>query len=154
MGVQLPPPAPITRKELIVNSILKEIVDKCAQLPMLEQRNATEESCELVFPDKNRHAVNELLATLFGTPVKTTGERPTLNHQLLTRKFGGIRAHQKLLIKKYDGMTVIAMIRPWRHGKYFTVKLGMLNDADIAAASQPGKLTLIERFRLMIDRYV
>ena len=61
--------------------------------------------------------------------------------------------HQKLLMKKYDGMAVIAMVRPWRYGKYFTVKLAMISDADIAAANQPGKLTLIEQFRLLIDRY-
>ena len=136
-----------------MNSTFQGIINKCAQMHMLEQRNVTEESCELIFPDNNRHAVNELLTAQFGTPAKQTGDTPTLHHQLLTRRFGGIRTHQKLLIRKFGDVTVVAMIRPWRYGKYFTVKLAMINDADVEAANQPGKLTLIERFRLLIDRY-
>lgn len=137
-----------------MNSILQEIANKCAEAHMVEQRNITDDSCELLFLDKNRHDVTMLLTSLFGTPLKPTGEIPTLYHQLLTRKFGGIRGHQKLLMKKYNGMAVIAMVRPWRYGKYFTVKLAMISDADIAAASQPGTLTFIERFQLIIDRYL
>jgi hypothetical protein len=120
---------------------------------MLEQRNITEDSCELVFPDNSRHDVNTLLTSLFGTPLKPTGEAPALYHQLLTRRFGGIRTYQKLLMKKYDGMAMVAMVRPWRYGKYFTVKLAMVSDADIAAANHPAKLTLMERVKLLIDRY-
>jgi hypothetical protein len=137
-----------------VNSILQEIVNKFAQAHMLEQRNVTENSCELIFLDKNRHDVNMLLTSMFGTPLKPTGETPALYHQLLTRRFGGIRTHQKLFMKKYDGTAMIAMVRPWRYGKYFTIKLFIVSDADIAAANQHGNLTLMERLKLLIDRYI
>ena len=116
-----------------MHHILEEILNRCAAIEILERRNVAEQSCDLVFSAKNREDVNRLFGDIFGLPLKPTGESPGLWHRLITRKYGGIRRHQKLFAKRYDSenMTAIAMFRPWKYGKYFTVKLAVVSNTEL-----------------------
>jgi len=112
-----------------MHPILMEIVDRCSALKIIEKRNIAETSCGLVFSISDIDELNKLFEDMFGAPIKPTGTTPSAQHKLLTKKYGGIRTHQKLFIKWHEdyGIAVIAMFWPWENRTYLTVRLGILS---------------------------
>ncbi|NQU94856.1 MAG: hypothetical protein HQ549_01315 [Candidatus Omnitrophica bacterium] len=127
---------------------LKEIIEKCDKLRILEKRHVTDSSCELVFSDDKSKNLNDVFTDILGFAVKPMWRKPSGYDKRLTRKFGGIQQHQQLFAKKFDTVTIVAMFRPWQGRTHVTVKLAILDNADIEK-----KYTISDALRTALMRF-
>ncbi len=105
---------------------LKEIVAKCGNLDVHEERAAEEGYSELVFFSKDTVAWVKVLAENLGAPAKPAGTEPSEEHSKLTEDFGGIFANQILFKKEFDNGIILAMLWPWQDKAHTTLKLALL----------------------------
>ena len=132
-----------------MNPILKEIIEKCDKLHILEKRHVTDNSCELIFSDDVRNNLNNAFTDILGFAVKSMWQKPTGRDKRLTRKFGGIRRYQQLFAKKFGDVTVVAMFRPWQGRTHVTVKLAVLKNASLEK-----KYTILDVLRTALIRFL
>ena len=137
-----------------MHPILQEIINKCGTLKIVEQRGSAEDSRDLVFSIYDREDVNKIFITIFGPPIKPTDAKPSPVHLVLTEKYGGIRRHQKLFLKRYDNnVTVIAMFRIWKRTAYFTVRLVVMSTAEVEKIKPTWNTALKAWVESLFDRF-
>lgn len=132
-----------------MNPTLKEIIEKCDKLNILEKRHVTDDSCELIFSDDDGNNLNNVFTDILGFTVKSIWQKPTGRDKRLTRKFGGIQRHQQLFAKKFGDITIIAIFRPWRDHTHVTVKLAVLKNSSIEK-----KYTILDVLRTAFIRFL
>ena len=105
---------------------LKEILDQSKNLEIFEKRDITDKYAELVFLTRDAEKWEQFLSGVLGPAVKVTGNKPEKEDLNLTKTYGGIRIGQSLFKKKFDKITVIAMLWPWQDKNHTTLKLALL----------------------------
>lgn len=105
---------------------LKDILNRCGELGIHEERCVNDEYCELVFYNRDIVKWNELFADILGVARKPKGISPSKEDLNLTKASGGIRIEQTLFEKKFDTGTVIAKFWPWRDDIHITLKMAFL----------------------------
>lgn len=106
--------------------MIKEIMERALDIGDYEQRDRTEESCEIVIREKDTQKWQELLREYFGPAVKSRGEKASKKDKEITEEFGGIWQDQTLFIKSDKGKMIIAMLWPWQSGENTTLKISVL----------------------------
>ncbi len=109
-----------------MNMTLKEIIEKCGSLGIVEVRSAGEDSYELVFFARETEQWNKLLSDILGPAIKPKGVKPTREDNNLTKDHGGIFTDQTLFKKDFDDATVLAMFWPWQDHIHTTLNLVLI----------------------------
>jgi hypothetical protein len=105
---------------------LKEIVDYCNHLKIVEKRCITDEFIELVFLNDDIDEWHRILSAFLGTPRKPEGQEPDDEDLRLTAKTGGIRINQTLFEKEFEDTAIIAKFWPWQDLKHTTLRMALL----------------------------
>ena len=106
---------------------LKNILEKCKQLEIYEERSIADDYLELVFYNKDLTAWNKLISESLEAPIKPQGIEPNQEHLQLTENFGSIRQDQTLFKKQLDQGYILAMFWPWQDGVHTTFKAAFVN---------------------------
>lgn len=104
----------------------KDIIAKCSNLDISEQRSTAEDYSELVFFNKEQEEWNRILTEILGEAKKPAGKDPSEEDDSLTEEYGGIFTNQTLFQKDFDTVTVIAMVWPWQDGVHTTLKVAVI----------------------------
>lgn len=105
---------------------LKDIIEQCSHLKVVEKRCETEEFVDLVFENEEIEEWYRLLSRLLDTPTKPKGQAPSDRDLQVTSKTGGIRTNQTLFEKKFGEVTIVAKFWPWDNNKYTTLRMALL----------------------------
>lgn len=105
---------------------LKEILEGCKHLRIVEQRCNTQEFIDIVFDNKDIDEWQRILSGLLGAPRKPKGQEPTNGDLKITAKTGGIRIEQTLFEKDFPENTIIAKFWPWKDDRYTTLRMSTL----------------------------
>jgi hypothetical protein len=105
---------------------LHEIIEKCRMLGVDEERYSSDRYHELVFYQEEIDKWKIVLSGVLGPAIKPGGEKPTKDHERLTKEYGGIWSDQTLFKGEFEGVTVIAMFWPWEDGIHVTLKMALL----------------------------
>lgn len=104
---------------------IADILRKCVDLPVVQERARRDNYAELVFPTKDTGKWAEALKVFFGEAAKPAGENPTKDQEKLTDEFGGVKKGQTLFCKPCEDKFMIAMFWPWGNGEHTTLKLAV-----------------------------
>ncbi len=105
---------------------LKDIIDACKHLRIVEQRCSTQEFVDLVFENKDIEEWQRILTNFLGTPRKPKGQEPTNGDLKLTARTGGIRIEQTLFERDFPENTIIAKFWPWKDDRHTTLRMATL----------------------------
>jgi hypothetical protein len=105
---------------------LKEIMDGCKHLHVIEQRCSTAEFIDLVFSNTDIEEWQRVLSSFLGTPRKPRGQAPSDSDLRITAKTGGIRTDQTLFEKDFPVSVIIAKFWPWKDNQHTTLRMAML----------------------------
>ncbi|MBT8341271.1 MAG: hypothetical protein HKP58_03455 [Desulfatitalea sp.] len=105
---------------------LKDIIERCRHLTIIEQRCLNDEFVELVFDNGQAEAWYQILTEVLGKPRKDKGEMPSEGDLAITKRTGGIRVNQTLFEAKVDDNTIIAKFWPWNNNRYTTLRMALL----------------------------
>jgi hypothetical protein len=105
---------------------LKEIMDGCKHLHVVEQRCSTVEFIDLVFNNADIEEWQRVLSRFLGAPRKPKGQAPSDSDLQITAKTGGIRTDQTLFEKDFPVSTIIAKFWPWKDNQHTTLRMAML----------------------------
>lgn len=105
---------------------LKEIVDKCNHLKVIEKRCISDEFVDLVFASDDIDELQRILTDFLGEPRKPKGQTPNIQDLQLTSNTGGIRTEQTLFEKEFQDGTVIAKFWPWQNKTHTTLRMALL----------------------------
>lgn len=105
---------------------LKEVIAKCSDLEVQEERSLNDGYVELVFFTKDQDAWSKALAQDLGEPIKPAGVEPSKEQSALTEAYGGVFANQTLFNKDFNGTRILAMFWPWQDKEHTTLKLALL----------------------------
>ncbi|GEM_PF-6773026 len=136
-----------------MHPFFQEIIEKCSRLNIIDKRNISEDSCDLVFSIEDRDELRKIFGSYFGEPLKHTDDHPSWHHKWLARKFGGIRTSQKLYAVKVGDLTVIALFMPWLRGINMTVRLGIVKD-DVIKSRTHYILCIMKEFLISLYRSI
>jgi|TARA_B100000315_G_C14475255_1_gene540295 hypothetical protein len=106
--------------------MLKEILKKCNELNVYEERAADNNYFELVFYTKEADQWNKLFDEILGPVAKPSGKKPTPADLELTKEYGGIFDNQTLFKKDFEEGTIIAMFWPWQDAVRTTLKVSLI----------------------------
>jgi len=104
----------------------KEVIQKCSNLGVDEEREATDQYAEVVFYNKDLDQWTKVLAETLGQAKKPAGTEPSEEDTGLAKDFGGIFKNQTLFKKEIDDSTMIAMFWPWQDNIHTTLKVALL----------------------------
>lgn len=102
---------------------IADILDHASGLTIEEDRQRSDNYCEVVILVAELDKWHQLLTNFLGEPIKPVGAKPNDIHKELTGEFGGININQILYSKKTSGGTYIAMLWPWQDHTLVTLKL-------------------------------
>lgn len=105
---------------------LKQIMDRCNHLTIVEDRCRGEEFIELVIDNSEAEQWFEIITEILGEPRKPKGTVPSEGDLAITKNTGGIRENQTLFEKKFGDDTIIAKLWPWNNDKYTTLRMALL----------------------------
>ncbi|RJQ78747.1 MAG: hypothetical protein C4519_11815 [Desulfobacteraceae bacterium] len=105
---------------------LKEIIDSCGHLKVIEQRCIKNDFIDLVFNNEELSEWQRILSSFLGAPRKPKGQQPSRSDLDITSKTGGIRVNQTLFEREFEEGTVIAKFWPWQDGRYTTLRMALL----------------------------
>lgn len=105
---------------------LKEIIDCCKHLKVIEKRCLTDEFIEFVFITKEAPEWHRILVAFLGEPRKPKGQEPDKSDLQLTAKSGGIRIEQTLFEREFDSSVIIAKFWPWKDNIHTTLRMALL----------------------------
>ncbi|OGX34355.1 MAG: hypothetical protein A3C36_07605 [Omnitrophica WOR_2 bacterium RIFCSPHIGHO2_02_FULL_52_10] len=102
---------------------LKQLTAQFCHLRVNEKRTSSPGYEEWVIYAEDLGKWNRILSDLLGPAVKPKGEKTTQEAFALTVKFGGILEDQILYHKKIGGVSVVAMLWPWKNNVHVTIKM-------------------------------
>jgi hypothetical protein len=105
---------------------LKEIIDKCTHLKVIERRCIKDDFVELVFSNEEIAEWQRILSSDLGDPRKPQGSPPSPSDLEITSRTGGIRVNQTLFEQEFDEGTIIAKFWPWDDGRHTTLRMALL----------------------------
>lgn len=105
---------------------LKDILKKCNELNIYEERAVDDNYFELVFYTKEVDQWNKLFAEILGSATKPSGRKPTPSDLALTKEYGGVFDNQTLFKKDFEDVTIIAMFWPWQDEVRTTLKVSRI----------------------------
>ncbi len=105
---------------------LKNIVDNCSHLKVVDKRCISDEFVDLVFVNEQMDEWQNILSSFLGDPRKPQGQAPNDGDLQLTSHTGGIRIEQTLFEKKFENATIIAKFWPWKDDKHTTLRMALL----------------------------
>lgn len=105
---------------------LKEIVQQCDHLTIIEKRCDTDEFVDLVFSNDEIEEWHRILSRALDAPRKPEGQPPSDQDLQITAKTGGIRTNQTLYEKEFGDTTIIAKFWPWENKKFTTLRMALL----------------------------
>jgi hypothetical protein len=105
---------------------LKEIIDSCSHLKVIESRCVRNDFIDIVFINEELEEWKRILSSFLGRPKKPQGQSPSQRDLEITSKTGGIRVNQTLFESEFDEGTVIAKFWPWQDGRYTTLRMALL----------------------------
>ena len=105
---------------------LREIIDCCSHLVVVEKRCQTEDLIEFVILDKDIKEWHRIISAFLGSPIKAEGQIPSDNDLELTSRTGGIRIEQTLYEKEFEGSVILAKLWPWKDKKHTTLRMALL----------------------------
>jgi len=105
---------------------LKDIIEKCKYLKIVEERCISNEFVELVFDNSEADQWHRILTDALGEPRKPKGMEPSQSDLAITKGTGGIRVNQTLFETKFGENTIIAKFWPWNNGRYTTLRMALL----------------------------
>lgn len=105
---------------------LREIIDCCSELKIIEKRCISADFVDLVFINAEIAEWNRILTAFLGAPVKAEGEEPSDKDLKLTEDTGSIRVNQTLFEKEFKNESVIAKLWPWDDQIHTTLRMALL----------------------------
>ena len=105
---------------------LREIIDCCQHLKVIERRTFTEEFIELVFLNEELPEWHRILTAFLGKPRKPSGQVPSPTDLKLTAGTGSIRIEQTLFEKEFEDSAIICKLWPWKDDRHTTLKMALL----------------------------
>ena len=105
---------------------IKEIIQQCGHLKIVEKRSETDEFADLVISNDEIDEWHNILSRLLDAPRKPKGQPPNEADLQITANTGGIRTNQTLFEKEFGDTTVIAKFWPWGNGKLTTLRMALL----------------------------
>lgn len=105
---------------------LKDIIEKCKELTIYEERFVTEDYYEIVFYTKDTEEWIKMFAELLGPIAKAVKVAPSDEDAKLTKKYGGVRENQTLFKKQVDNTIILAMFWPWQDEVRTTLKVAFI----------------------------
>jgi len=107
---------------------ISEILEKCGQLKVEENRvNSSSYIEQVIFADEIDQW-NKVLTGVLGPAVKPAGQKTTPQYFALTVNFGGIFDDQTLFYKNFENNSIIAMFWPWKNKIYVTLKIAYFQE--------------------------
>ena len=106
---------------------LKEIIDNCTHLKVVERRCIKDDFIDLVFSNDEISEWKRVLSSYLGKPRKPQGSPPSTSDLAITSKTGGIRVNQTLFEQEFEEGTIIAKFWPWDDGRYTTLRMALLH---------------------------
>jgi hypothetical protein len=108
----------------IFHSLKEQLFD----FDICENRQMTEDYCELVLNNSEQVRWQNCLSEQLGAPVKSAGEKTTDDFLELTQDFGEIVDHQTLFMRHFDDLSIMAMLWPWQDEQHTTVIITSFQD--------------------------
>ena len=105
---------------------LKEIIDNCTHLKVVERRCIKDDFIDLVFSNDEIAEWKRILSSYLGQPCKPQGSPPSPNDLRITSRTGSIRVNQTLFEHDFEDGTIIAKFWPWDDGKHTTLRMALL----------------------------
>lgn len=105
---------------------LKEIIDSCSHLKVIENRCVTNDFIDIVFINEEIEEWQRILSSFLGAARKPQGQPPSRRDLEITSKTGGIRLNQTLFEREFEEGTVIAKFWPWQDGRHTTLRMALL----------------------------
>jgi hypothetical protein len=90
---------------------------------LMELRGQQDHYLEVVVGTADLPPVTALLDSYFGSPLKPSGERASVEAEGYARPFGGVQAGQILYVRKIENGVEGALLWPWASGLSVTVKI-------------------------------
>lgn len=88
-----------------------------------EMRAMEADYVELVVTIDDLAAVEKLLCSCFGAPLKPKDAQPSKEASTLSKPYGGVQSNQTMYYRKEAASVELAMIWPWGNGLQATVKV-------------------------------
>ena len=104
---------------------VKEIADRFGALKAHEVRKQTDDYLEYVVFTKDIRQWETAVAGILGSPVKKSGDMPSMKDMGLCHRYGSILKDQILFRREFGERTVIAMFWPWKNNQYTTLKIAI-----------------------------
>jgi len=102
---------------------ISEILEKCGQLKIAEERASSRGYCEqIIFADEIDQWI-KALTDILGSAVKPAGQKATPQYFSKTVDYGGILDNQTLFYKKFEDKSILAMLWPWKNKIHVTLKI-------------------------------
>jgi hypothetical protein len=105
---------------------LKEIIDGCSHLKVIESRCVTDDFIDIVFSNEDLEEWQRILSSFLGAPRKPRGQPPSRSDLEITSNTGGIRVNQTLFEREFEEGIIIAKFWPWQDGRYTTLRMALL----------------------------
>jgi hypothetical protein len=105
---------------------LKEIIDGCSHLKVIESRCVTDDFIDIVFSNEDLEEWQRILSSFLGVPRKPRGQPPSRSDLEITSNTGGIRVNQTLFEREFEEGIIIAKFWPWQDGRYTTLRMALL----------------------------
>jgi len=105
---------------------IKNIIEKCKEFEIYQQRALSEDYAEIVMYTKEIFKWKAIFDEIFGEPLNPAGIKPTKGDLELTRPFGGLFDDQTLYAGEFDARKMVVMFWPWQDGKRVTIKIAFL----------------------------
>ncbi len=105
---------------------MKEIIERCREFEIYQQRMVSDNYAEIVMYTKEIFKWSAIFNKILGDPVSPAGINPTSEDMRITKEYGGIFTAQTLYKKDFPDNTIITMFWPWQDSKRITVKVVIL----------------------------
>ena len=107
---------------------ISEILKKCDQLKVEEERVSSSGYTEQVIFADEIDQWNKVLTGVLGPAVKPAGQKTTPQYFALTVNFGGLFDDQTLFYKKFKEKSILAIFWPWKNKIHVTLKIASFQE--------------------------
>ena len=109
-----------------MTELLSKLKDRLKKIALYEERVIDSDYIEVVYFSKDHSFFEDILSSLFGKPVKDSGQAPNKSVKLLAQAYGGVFENQILYCTENETRPVIAMLWPWQDREHITLKVASL----------------------------